>query len=377
MPDRKLCMIPGPIELDNDVLVAMSTPATSHVDPLFVPVFGEVIELLREVIVSTTAQPFVITGSGTLGWDQMVNLLEPEDEVLLLSTGYFGDTFAECLETYGGNVTVLTAPVGQRPTLDQLEREVTSKKYKMVAVTHVDTSTGVLSDIESIAATVKAISPETLVVVDGVCSVGSEEIQFDAWQLDIVITGSQKGLGAPPGLSIVFASQHALNVFKTRTTPVVAYYMHWKKWIPIMQSYEARKPSYFATPAVQLIMALHASLKKITAKSLEERWAIHRQVAAGFRQSIRGLGLVPLTEQEEMAASGLTAVWLPQGIEASQLLPLMGAHGVQIAGGILKDLSAKYFRVGHMGVSVTDENHIEKVLAGLTASFMTLGAQKK
>lgn len=93
-------------------------------------------------------------------------------------------------------------------------------------------STGVLSDIQSIARTVKSISPETLVVVDGVCSLGSEEIRFDDWNLDIVISGSQKGLGVPPGLSVVIASLHALEIFKTRKTPIVAYYSNWNKWLP-------------------------------------------------------------------------------------------------------------------------------------------------
>lgn len=93
-------------------------------------------------------------------------------------------------------------------------------------------STGVLSDIKAIAQTVKSISPETLVVVDGVCSVGSEEIRFDEWQIDIVISGSQKGLGVPPGLSVVVASQQAIKVYKSRTTPIVSYYSNWNKWLP-------------------------------------------------------------------------------------------------------------------------------------------------
>lgn len=104
----------------------------------------------------------------------------------------------------------------------------------MCTLTHVclSFSTGVLSDIKSVAEIVKANSPETLVVVDGVCSVGSEEIRFDEWNLDVVITGSQKGLGVPPGLSIVIASPHAIEVFKSRKTPVPSYYSNWNKWIP-------------------------------------------------------------------------------------------------------------------------------------------------
>jgi alanine-glyoxylate transaminase/serine-glyoxylate transaminase/serine-pyruvate transaminase len=105
-------------------------------------------------------------------------------------------------------------------------------KKSQLADLRVFISTGVLSDIKAIAQTVKSISPETLVIVDGVCSVGSEEIRFDDWKLDIIISGSQKGLGVPPGLSVVVASQQALEVYKSRTTPIVAYYSNWKKWLP-------------------------------------------------------------------------------------------------------------------------------------------------
>ena len=133
-----------------------------------------------------------------------------------------------------------------------------------------------------IGETVKAISPETLVnifaevsnckaqflrsqvVLDGVCSVASEEIRMDAWGIDVVLTASQKGLGAPPGLSIVAASQAALAVAQNRKTPVTSYYASWKKWLPIMNAYETGKPMYFATPPVNLIRAYYTSLKQIT-----------------------------------------------------------------------------------------------------------------
>ncbi|CEP13141.1 hypothetical protein [Parasitella parasitica] len=376
MAPHKLCMIPGPIEFHEDVLAAMSTPATSHVDPNFVPIFGESIEMVRKVVLSENAQPFIVSGSCTLGWDMMVNLLEQGDEVLALNTGYFGDHFSECLEIYGANITTLKADVGSRPTNDALKEALSSgKKYKMVTVTHVDTSTGVLSDIKAIAETVKSISPETLVVVDGVCSVGSEEIRFDDWKLDIVISGSQKGLGVPPGLSVVVASQQALKVFKTRSSPIVSYYSNWNKWLPIMEAYESRKPAYFATPAVQLIYALHASLKAITSQPMEVRFNEHRKVSSEFRQTIRGLGLKTVAQCEECSANGMTAVWLPEGIEIPQLVPSLASKGVQIAGGILDGLAGKYFRIGHMGISVTEpkRGHIDKVVEALTSSLTELG----
>ncbi|EIE86848.1 hypothetical protein G6F46_002350 [Rhizopus delemar] len=375
MSSHKLCMIPGPIEFHEDVLAAMSTPATSHVDPNFVPIYGEAIEMVRKVILTESAQPFIVSGSCTLGWDMMVNLIEPKDEVLVLSTGYFSDNFADCLSIYGANITTIKAEVGSCPSIEEVKKALGEKKFKMVTITHVDTSTGVLSDIKLIAHLVKSISPETLVVVDGVCSLGSEEIRFDEWKLDIVISGSQKGLGVPPGLSVVVASQHALHVFKSRQTPIVAYYSNWNKWLPIMQAYESRKPAYFATPAVQLIYALHASLKAITSQPMEVRFDKHRQVAAKFRQSIRNLGLKTVAQDESCSANGMTAIWLPEGIEIPQLVPSLASKGVQIAGGILVGLAGKYFRIGHMGISVTEpeRGHIDKVLEVLTNSLTELG----
>ncbi|KAM3589683.1 hypothetical protein VKS41_000539 [Umbelopsis sp. WA50703] len=371
---HKLCMIPGPIEFHEDVLDAMSTPATSHVDPLFVPVFGESIELLRKVLLTKDAQPFIVAGSGTLGWDMMVNLVERDDEVLVLNTGYFGDKFGECLEVYGAKVTHLRAPIGDRPSLDELKQALSSKKYKMVTVTHVDTSTGVLSDVKGVAETVKSISPETLVVVDGVCSVGSEEIRFDEWKLDAVITASQKALGVPPGLCIVAVSQQALQVFKTRKTPVAGYYSNWNKWLPIMTAYEARKPAYFATPAVQLIYALLASLKQLTAQSMDTRFDQHRQVSQKFKKAVADLGLKQLAVSNEVAANGMTAIWLPEGVQVSDIVPSLAAKGVQIAGGLHTECATKYFRIGHMGISVTEpqRGHIDKVIESLTTTLKEL-----
>ncbi|KAI8384594.1 pyridoxal phosphate-dependent transferase [Radiomyces spectabilis] len=375
MSARKLCMIPGPIEFHEDVLAAMGTPATSHVDPNFIPILGESIEMVRKVILSEVAQPFITSGSGTLGWDMMVNLIEQGDEVLLLNTGYFGENLADCLTTYGAKVTQLRAPAGSRPSADELKAALAEKKYKMVTVTHVDTSTGVLSDIKKVAEIVKATSPETLVVVDGVCSVGSEEIRFDEWNLDIVITGSQKGLGVPPGLSIVIASPYAIKVFQERKTPIPAYYSNWNKWLPVMQAYEARKPAYFATPAVQLVYALHASLKKITSEPMQVRFDKHRQVASDFRKTVKDLGLKQVAQCEECSANGMTAIWLPEGVEVAKLVPALANKGVQIAGGILKDIATKYFRIGHMGISVMEDErqHIPKVVDALTSSLTELG----
>ena len=198
-------------------------------------VFGETLTQLRQLFQTSdpASQPFLISGSGTLGWDQAAaNLIEPGEEALVLHTGYFADSFADCLQTYGAKATQLKAPIGDRPQLPEIEKALKEKKYKLITVTHVDTSTGVLSEIKALSELVHKVSPETLVIVDGVCSVGSEEIRFDDWKLDVVLTASQKGIGCPAGLSILMASGRAIETFKARKTPPTSYFASWKNWLP-------------------------------------------------------------------------------------------------------------------------------------------------
>lgn len=201
----------------------------------FVKVFGETLSLLRKLFQTSdpASQPFVIAGSGTLGWDLVAaNLVEPDEEVLVLHTGYFADSFADCFSTYGVKPTQLKAPIGERPQLDEVEKALKEKKYKVLTVTHVDTSTGVLSEVKKLAELVHRVSPETLVVVDGVCSVGAEEVAFDAWGLDVVLTASQKAIGCPPGLSITMVSGRAMDRYKNRKSPPGSYYASFKNWVP-------------------------------------------------------------------------------------------------------------------------------------------------
>ena len=190
--------------------------------------------MLRKVLQTSdpSSQPFIISGSGTLGWDLVAaNLAERDDEVLVLHTGYFADSFANCFETYGVKATQLKAPIGDRPQLPEIEKALREKKYKLITVTHVDTSTGVLSAVKPLSDLVHRVSPETLVIVDGVCSVGCEEIAFDEWGLDAVITASQKGLGCPPGLSISMFSGRAMEAFKGRKSPPASYFASMKNWL--------------------------------------------------------------------------------------------------------------------------------------------------
>ncbi|EIN06153.1 PLP-dependent transferase [Punctularia strigosozonata HHB-11173 SS5] len=367
---HKLLVIPGPIEVSDDVLYANAHPSMSHVSPDFIPVLGDCIRMTREILYTTTGQPFLIAGSGTLGWDQVSsNLVEPGENALVLHTGYFGDSFAECLEVYGANVDQLKAKIGAVSTTAEIENALRAKKYKIVTITHVDTSTGVLSDARGIAETVRRVSPDTLVALDAVCSVASEEIQFDAWGLDVVLTASQKGLGTPPGLSILVASQRAIKVWETRKAPPTSFYASWKKWLPIMRAYEAGNAMYFATPPVQLIYAFHASLSAITkgSPSLEHRFAAHKEAARRVRAAGAELGLKTLALEEGFTANGMTALYFPEGLSAADVIPRLGARGVIVAAGLHKEIKDKYFRIGHMGVTVVEPSRgdIDRIVSGL------------
>ncbi|KAL1612529.1 hypothetical protein SLS60_000756 [Paraconiothyrium brasiliense] len=394
-PPHPALLIPGPIEFDDAVLQSMSHYSESHVGAPFVSTFGDVLSNLRKLFQTTdpASQPFVLSGSGTLGWDQVAaNLTEPGDEALVLHTGYFADSFADCFETYGVKATQLKAAIGDRPQLDEVEKALREKKYKVLTVTHVDTSTGVLSELKALSELVHRVSPDTLVVVDGVCSVGGEEIKFDEWKLDVVLTATQKAIGCPAGLSVLMASGRAIEVFKARKTRPNSYFGSWKNWLPsktdslytylpqsnrlaVMQNYEAKKASYFATPSPQLIHALDTALKQILSRPLDQRFADHRNASQTVKKAIANLGLKQLATKPENQANTMTAIVLPEGVTPPDVVPSLLKKGVVFAGGLHKEIASKYIRLGHMGVSVTDPDRsdLTKAIDALRESLAEIG----
>jgi len=252
------------------------------------------------------------------------------------------------------------------------------KKYKLITVTHVDTSTGVLSEVKALSELVRRVSPETLLVVDGVCSVGGENLEFDAWGVDLALTASQKAIGVPAGLCIMMASGKALESFKARKSRPGSYFASFKNWLPIMQNYENNKPSYFATPSPQLIHALHTSLKQITSKPMSERFAKHKEVSQKIKAKIAELGLKQLAEKPENQASTMTAIYLPEKLSPPDVLPKLLSKGVIFAAGLHKEIATKYIRFGHMGVSITDpkRNDIDRALQALEEGLGEAGYKK-
>ncbi len=347
MKDRSLLMIPGPIEFEPAVLAAVGAPTTGHLAANFVEAFGQALIRLREVFVCPDGQPLVLAGSGTLAMDTAgANLVEPGDRALVINTGYFGDRFAALLARYGAEVTQVPAPVGGGPDLAAVEAALAAQHYKLMTITHVDTSTGVLTDVRALAAL--GARYDTLVVVDGVCSVAGEELRMTDWGVDLALTASQKAIGVPPGLALVVAGPRALEAFRARKTAVANYYADWTNWLPVMQAYGARQSAYFGTPAVNLIFGLNVSLGQILAEGLEVRWARHEAIARACQAGIATLGLGQVPLGPECAAHTMTAPRYPAGVGAA-LLGKVGKAGVTLAGGLLPAIKGEYFRIGHMG----------------------------
>nr|HID12605.1 alanine--glyoxylate aminotransferase family protein [Anaerolineae bacterium] len=347
-------MIPGPIEFTPEVLRAMGMPTTSHLASNFIEVFGQALERLRQVFLCPSGQPFVIAGSGTLAMDMAAaNLVEPGDKALVVNTGYFGDRFATILERYGAAVTQVRAPaVGDLPALEEVEAALKRGGYKLMTITHVDTSTGVAADVKGLAALGREYG--TLVVVDGVCAVAGEEMHQEEWSIDLALTASQKAIGVPPGLALVVAGPRAMDAFRKRKTPVGNYYADWTNWLPVMEAYEARQPAYFGTPSVNLIWALNASLGQILDEGMDARFARHRKLSAAFKAAVTALGMKQVPVNPDKAATTLTAPYYPDGVDRAVLAHIKEA-GVIVAGGLHPAIKARYFRIGHMGaVSASD-----------------------
>lgn len=370
MKTRKLLMIPGPIEFEPEVMQAMSTPTPSHVAPNFIESFGNSLELMKKVWQCPSGQAFIIAGTGTLAMDLAgSNLIEAGDNALVISTGYFGERYAELLLRYGANVDILKAPLGDIVPIDKVEEKLKTKDYKLLTFTHVDTSTAVLNDPKPFGALGRKYN--VLTVLDGVCSVAGEEIRQEEWGIDIVLTASQKAIGVPPGLALLVASKKAIKAWENRLTPVGNYYADWGNWLPVMEAYEARLPSYFGTPAVNLVIALETSLKIILEEGMENRFQRHHKIAKAFHSAIKALGLGMIPVNEKVASATLSAPYYPEGIDGGSLLPEIAKAGVIMAGGLLPDIKSKYFRIGHMGS--VNQSDILSSIAAIESALLSCG----
>ena len=342
---RKLLMIPGPIEYESNVLNAMSLPTISHSSPEFISIYREVLENVSTIFGSdvTDSLPFIISGSGTLGMEvSTVNFIKRDSKVLVVNTGYFGDRFVDLFSRFTDKIEQIRPPLGEAADPGVIKEKLETNEYELMTVTHVDTSTGVRNNVRKIAEAARG--SETLLVVDGVCSVGGEEFDMK-WGIDVAFTASQKALGTPPGLAVGVAGKRALE--RMAKVKPLTFFSDLRKWEAVSKGVLALKGGYFGTPNVNLINALRVSLSNILSEGMEKRITRHMLMSSALRAGIEGMGLEIMAKKS--FANTVSAVYLPEGVESKRFLSDAENLGVVFASGLIRDIAGKYFRIGHMG----------------------------
>lgn len=363
MKNKKLVMIPGPTPTVRTINDQMGRETVAFGDPVFIKDFSELIADLKEMW-RVDGECFVVAGSGTMAMEMAVaNVTKRDDNILIVSNGFFGDRFIEICNRKGLNVDVLSAEWGDVVSPEAIEEKLKEKNYAAITVTHVDTSTGARAPIEKIGEVLKKF-PDTIYIVDGVAASAGEREYVDDMNIDILFTGSQKAFGVAPGLAIVWAGKKALARRKSLGT-IPEYFIDFEKWIPIMND-----PSkYYATPAVNMVWALKESLRLIKEEGLEERYERHTKVSNAFNDSLEAMGF-KLLAKKEYRCNTLSTVLYPEGINDAQFRKVLAEEGAVVAGG-LAAYAGKMFRIGHMGN--IDDHTVYSAIAAIERTLIRLG----
>ncbi len=364
MDDKLMLMIPGPTPVPEQVLLAMAKHPIGHRSADFGKIMAEVTANLKWLH-QTQNDVLILTASGTGVMEAgIINFLSPGDRVLVGSNGKFGERWAEVTDAYGLNTERITAEWGKPLDPEQfrlaLEADV-DKQIKAVVITHSETSTGVINDLETINRHVKAHG-KALIIVDTVTSLGATNVPVDAWGLDVVASGSQKGYMIPPGLGFVAVGPKAWEAYKTAKLP--RYYLDLGKYRK-----DAAKNTTPFTPPINLFFALQAALRMMQAEGLEAIFARHHRLLAATRAAVQAMAM-PLLAADKCASPAITAV-MPSGVDAEQIRSVMKKRFDIVLAGGQDHLKGKIFRIGHLGF-VSDRD-VLTAIAALEATLQELG----
>ncbi|MDX6503258.1 MAG: hypothetical protein QOE29_383 [Gaiellaceae bacterium] len=340
MPDKRYLMTPGPTPVPPQVLLAMAEPIVHHRGSDFRKAFVECEQRLREVY-RTESDVLIFAASGTGAMESAVtNLAAAGERIVVHSAGNFGERWAKIGAAYGCDVAHLKEEWGASPDPARLAAELDANPARVVYLTHSETSTGVVADIEALAAVAKERG--ALVVVDAISSLGAVPLETDSWGLDAVVSGSQKALMCPPGLATVSVSDAAYAAAEEPgRTP--SYYFN---WLSARKALADETTSF--TPAVSLITGLNVALGLLLEAGLESRFELHRKLGRACREGIKAMGLELFSPDEDRSAV-VTAVRAPEGVDGSKIVStLRDKYGIQIIGG-QGALKGKIFRIGHIG----------------------------
>ncbi|BAQ10103.1 serine-pyruvate aminotransferase/archaeal [Bacillus sp. OxB-1] len=370
MRNEEMLLIPGPTPVVDSIYDAMASETRGHTDPRFVAIYKKAIEKTRKML-KTDGEVFVISGSGTIAMEMaLVNTVAAGEKVLIVSQGYFGDRFIALGKAFGIEVDVIQSEWGRQVDPDEVDRKLAAGGYKAVTLTHADTSTGVAADLDALVPIIKKHG--ALVILDGVCATAAMDEDMSKTygnpnaKIDIVLTGSQKAIGVPPGLAIVAFNQTALAA-REKLERVPAYYCDIYNWLPIMHD-----PSkYFATPPVNLIYAYDEGMRLVLEEGMEKRVIRHTAFGKAVRAALSEYDMAALAD-EEAAASTLSCILYPEGVDDAAFRAALAKKGVIVAGA-LAHLGGKAFRIGHMGN--TTEAMLGQAIEKIGETLMELGVE--
>ena len=352
---------PGPTMVPAEVLLAEAAPMIHHRTPQFSQILQETVGGLKELF-GTEQEVLMISGSGTAAMEAAVcNTCSPGDGLIAVSGGKFGERWGDIGEAFGCNVKTVEVPWGQSFTAAQARAAISQMPdARALCITHSETSTGALTDVEAIAAVTRAC--DTLLLVDSITGVGVHPVRMDQWGADVIVSGSQKGCMIPPGLAFIAVSPRAWEAVDKCTSP--RFYLDLKA---MRSEWEEHTTTPF-TPPVSLIRALHRAIGMMREEGYENVFARHARLAQATRAAMMALGLKLVAENP---ANGVTAVWAPEGIDTGEMTKKMrDEYGITIAGG-QGGLKGKAFRVGHMGY--VSEADLLVAVAGVERALAEMG----
>lgn len=365
-PPARVLMGPGPSDVPPSVLRALSAPTVGHLDPAFLQIMDEVRDMLRRVFGTTNDLTMPMSGTGSSGMETLfVNLIEPGDRVLIGVNGVFGTRMCEVARRCGAEVVTVEAPWGRALDPQDLRTAARAGGFKVMALVHAETSTGVHQDLTPM----RAIADEAgaLLLIDAVTSLGGQPVDLDRFGVDAAYSGTQKCLSVPPGLAPVSVSPRAVEVLRHRKTPVQSWYLD----LNLIARYWGGERAYHHTAPVNMVGALHEGLRLALTEGLPARYARHASHGAMLRAGLTEMGLtLPVPEGERL--DQLTLVQIPDGVRDKAVRGrLINDFGLEIGGGLGK-FAGQAWRIGLMGHASSARN-VALVLAALKAALLAEG----
>ncbi|MFX1563183.1 MAG: pyridoxal-phosphate-dependent aminotransferase family protein [Promethearchaeota archaeon] len=359
-----LLMIPGPVPVHPRVYRAMSRVLYGHRTKEYQKEYKETVTLLKRLL-HTEQDVLIFAGSGTAAMEAAIaNVLEPGDKVLNVVNGKFSDRWCELTTTFGGNSTIQSYEYGQaanpKTIAEKLEED---KDIRIVTICHNETSTGVLNPAEEIGRVVR--DHDRLLIVDGITSVGGDYVYPDKWNFDVLVTGSQKCLGVPPGLGVIWVGPRAWKKIEARKKQNPTYYFDLLK---AKKRFDGFGDSPF-TSAISLIYGLHESLKMMFEEGYQQRIERHHKLGRITRAGYIGMGLELLADLAHYSNT-VTAVKYPAGINDTDFRNNVQSLGVLIAGG-QGPVKGKIFRTNHMNICT--EKDVLTTMAVIEVALKKLG----